>query len=407
MEKKRENGGHPAAKGNRVQLKKAKGTEDAAVPEADASAQKKQAEAEAKLRAICAAFWGDDEEESVPACSPLQDSSTGDGEVKTRSRSSDCATETAGASSHPERSAVHESRSTGKVRQDRSSKKQQKAFSTLLGDDVPLEALGASLSVSQLDCGLPSKKRLRGEKGGFLDTVSSESSPSDSRVPPVSVSRRLGLFGEDFPASGRSSATADDHESHAHATSGGFSGSVSGKENHAHACGGHSPSSGSGAKKSGRSRAGQGASNAVSAAEAARRKEEEERRKEKEMFDETVRDIRKLVYPHLGTFQRRQYVSTALRALGAKQLKEQRRPLPELLSRQAKTKANIAKRLEEEKHLGVSTHLDKRGNLQTGERYKKKQRDQKRGRQDLRNTLSAAGHLDRKQVKKLRLKTSS
>ncbi|PHJ23483.1 hypothetical protein CSUI_002662 [Cystoisospora suis] len=134
---------------------------------------------------------------------------------------------------------------------------------------------------------------------------------------------------------------------------------------------------------------------------------DEAQAKAKMLFDETVRDIRKLVYPHLGTFQQRQYFSTALRALGTTQPKGQRMPLPELRSRQASTQKKIAKRIEEEKRLGVSTHVDRIGNLQAGERRKKQQREDRRRRHRFRDILANAGQVDKRLIGKLGLKKPS
>ncbi|KEP60158.1 UNVERIFIED_CONTAM: hypothetical protein HHA_288270 [Hammondia hammondi] len=404
--KRRRNGGQLARKEVPVKLKKAKTGDDASVAEANADEQEqKQAQAEAKLRAICAAFWGDDEEESVPACSSSQAFvASEESETKKRRRSVESASESAGVSSHGGQRPVdhHDSGPTGNTQECRTRK--QKASSTSVESAVT--SVGSSPSVCLPDCGLQAKKRSRGGKNGLRDSSSTGASSPDSTRPSCSVPRGFEFLGEEIPSFDRTSATLRCNSSRAH---GGFAAPGSGKKDNSFHSGGSSRTgTPPGGSKSGRSPAGQDANSAVVSADVDRRKrEEQERKREKEMFDETVRDIRKLVYPHLGTFQRRQYVSAALRALGAKQLKGQKRLLPELRSRQAKTKANIAKRLEEEKHLGVSTHLDKRGNLQSGERYKKKQRDQKRGRQDLRNALGSAGRLDRKQVKKLRLKISS
>ncbi|KYK69408.1 hypothetical protein TGPRC2_288270 [Toxoplasma gondii TgCatPRC2] len=407
--RRRRNGGQLAGKEVPVKLKKAKSGEVASVAEADADAQEqKQAQAEAKLRAICAAFWGDDEEESVPACSSSQAVvASEESETKKRRRSAESASERAGVSSQGGLRAVdhQDSGPTGNTQECSTRKKKGSSTSV----ESAVSSVGASPSVSPSNCDLQPKKRSRGGKNGFRDSSSTAGASSpDSTRPSCSVPWGFEFLGEEIqeiPSCDRTSATPRGSSSHAH---GGFAARGSGKKDSGfHSSGNSRTGTPPGGAKSGRSPAGQGTNSAVVSADADRRKrEEQEKKREKEMFDETVRDIRRLVYPHLGTFQRRQYVSAALRALGAKQLKGQKRLLPELRSRQAKTKANIAKRLEEEKHLGVSTHLDKRGNLQSGERYKKKQRDQKRGRQDLRNALGSAGQLDRKQVKKLRLKIS-
>ncbi|OEH78583.1 hypothetical protein cyc_06416 [Cyclospora cayetanensis] len=70
-------------------------------------------------------------------------------------------------------------------------------------------------------------------------------------------------------------------------------------------------------------------------------------------FDATVHDIRNLVYPHLGRFQRRQFVAASLRALGIAPNKTQKMPLPELRSRKKATTAALRARWAEAKVLGV------------------------------------------------------
>ncbi|KAL8428666.1 hypothetical protein Efla_002929 [Eimeria flavescens] len=109
------------------------------------------------------------------------------------------------------------------------------------------------------------------------------------------------------------------------------------------------------------------------------------------VFDETVHEIRHLVYPHLDRFQRRQFVTTALRALGIASTKTQKMPLPEYISRKKATAAALKARQAEAKLLGVSSHIDSQGCVQQAARSRAKLAAQKQRRRHLRDTFKHAG----------------
>ncbi|KAH8739607.1 hypothetical protein FG386_001164 [Cryptosporidium ryanae] len=93
------------------------------------------------------------------------------------------------------------------------------------------------------------------------------------------------------------------------------------------------------------------------------------------LFNETVREIRKLVYPHLDKFQRQQYEDMRAKVLGIKQKKSQKMPLPELLSRQKATKRHIENRKKLEQELNIKLHVgDKANRFQVAKENKDKRR---------------------------------
>ncbi|PFH32217.1 hypothetical protein BESB_021580 [Besnoitia besnoiti] len=346
--------------------------------------EQKRAAAEAKLRAMCAAFWGDEDGEIVPASSSVASAASAAEEgcrAKCR-RGAESAADTAGVSSLPADRAADSEELMETSCWKKPRRKDKSAQRGVAGCALSSSASDSIEHILDADFLLPCKKRRKG----------------DEKERPINSSDVGGSASPNAPApvSARDDSTAQARGDRASA------------QRHSAGKGAPASSAGRGSGLFGRRDKGEGPPGGESAAEKARRtREEEAERKARTMFDETVRDIRKLVYPHLGTFQRRQYFSAALRALGAKKLKGQRMPLPELRSRQARTKENIAKRLEEERHLGVSTHLDRRGYLQAAERHKKHQREQKRSRQHVRSALGSAGRLDKQQMKKLRVKASS
>ncbi|KAL8450642.1 hypothetical protein Emag_003125 [Eimeria magna] len=109
------------------------------------------------------------------------------------------------------------------------------------------------------------------------------------------------------------------------------------------------------------------------------------------IFDETVREIRNMVYPHLDRVQRRQFVTTALRALGFASTKTQKMPLPELLARKRAEAAAVKARQAEEKLFGVRSHIDDKGSVQQAARSRAKLNAQKQRRKHLRDTFKHAG----------------
>lgn len=109
------------------------------------------------------------------------------------------------------------------------------------------------------------------------------------------------------------------------------------------------------------------------------------------VFDETVHEIRNMVYPHLDRFQRRQFVTAAFRALGVGVVKTQRMPLPELRSRRKATAAALKARRADAKALGVRSHIDAQGSVQQAARNRLKLLAQKKKRKHLRDTFKHAG----------------
>lgn len=137
-----------------------------------------------------------------------------------------------------------------------------------------------------------------------------------------------------------------------------------------------------------------------SSSRGSREKERTAAQEARKEFDEAVKDIRNIVYPHLGRFQRRQFLTTALRAMGIAAGKTQKMPLPELRAWQKATVAAIRKRREEEKTLGVSSHIDYQGSIQQASRARSKLKAQKARRKHLRDTFKHAGKLAGKKGRK-------
>ncbi|KAK6587832.1 hypothetical protein RS030_81206 [Cryptosporidium xiaoi] len=116
------------------------------------------------------------------------------------------------------------------------------------------------------------------------------------------------------------------------------------------------------------------------------------------LFNETVKEIRKLVYPHLDKFQRRQYEDMRAKVLGIKQRKSQKMPLPELLSRQKATKRHIENRKKLEQELNVKLHVgDKANRFQVAKENKDKKR-MKTERRIYSNNLSGKGFTEKSGV---------
>ncbi|KAL8272925.1 hypothetical protein Esti_003156 [Eimeria stiedai] len=118
---------------------------------------------------------------------------------------------------------------------------------------------------------------------------------------------------------------------------------------------------------------------------------DQSREDSQKIFDETVHEIRNLVYPHLDRLQRRQFVTTALRALGFAPSKTQKMPLRELLARKKAAAAAVKARQAEEKLMGVRSHIDDKGSVQQAARSRKRLVAQKQRRKHLRDTFKDAG----------------
>ncbi|KAJ1604684.1 hypothetical protein OJ253_3531 [Cryptosporidium canis] len=116
------------------------------------------------------------------------------------------------------------------------------------------------------------------------------------------------------------------------------------------------------------------------------------------LFNETVREIRNLVYPHLDKFQRQQYDSARAKVLGIKQKKSQKMPLPELLSRQKATKRHIDKRKQLEEELEVKLHLGDKANRFEAEKDVKNRRKSKIEKRNMSTSLSGKGFSEKSGV---------
>lgn len=116
------------------------------------------------------------------------------------------------------------------------------------------------------------------------------------------------------------------------------------------------------------------------------------------LFNETVREIRKLVYPHLDKFQRQQYDNARAKVLGIKQKKSQKMPLPELLSRQKATKRHIDKRKQLEEELNVKLHIGDKANRFEAEKDMKNRKKQKIEKRNKSTNLSGKGFSEKSGV---------
>ncbi|OII75543.1 uncharacterized protein cubi_02064 [Cryptosporidium ubiquitum] len=116
------------------------------------------------------------------------------------------------------------------------------------------------------------------------------------------------------------------------------------------------------------------------------------------LFNETVREIRKLVYPHLDKFQRQQYDNARAKVLGIKQKKSQKMPLPELLSRQKATKRHIDKRKQLEEELNVKLHIGDKANRFEAEKDIKNRRKSKIEKRNISTNLSGKGFSEKSGV---------
>ncbi|KAH8583643.1 uncharacterized protein ELE39_003351 [Cryptosporidium sp. chipmunk genotype I] len=116
------------------------------------------------------------------------------------------------------------------------------------------------------------------------------------------------------------------------------------------------------------------------------------------LFNETVREIRKLVYPHLDKFQRQQYDNTRAKVLGIKQKKSQKMPLPELISRQKATKRHIDKRKQLEEELNVKLHIGDKANRFEAEKDYKNRKKSKIEKRNMSTSLSGKGFSEKSGV---------
>ncbi|KAF7458923.1 Dynactin subunit 5 [Cryptosporidium felis] len=119
---------------------------------------------------------------------------------------------------------------------------------------------------------------------------------------------------------------------------------------------------------------------------------------QKSLFNETVREIRKLVYPHLDKFQRQQYDNARAKVLGIKQKKSQKMPLPELLSRQKATKRHIERRKLLEDELDVKLYVGDKANRFEAEKDAKKRRRNRVERRRMATNLSSKGFSEKSGV---------
>ncbi|TRY51611.1 Uncharacterized protein CTYZ_00003561 [Cryptosporidium tyzzeri] len=120
--------------------------------------------------------------------------------------------------------------------------------------------------------------------------------------------------------------------------------------------------------------------------------------KQNSLFNETVREIRKLVYPHLDKFQRQQYDNARAKVLGIKQKKSQKMPLPELISRQKATKRHIDKRKQLEEELDVKLHIGDKANRFEAEKDIKNRKKNKIEKRNMSTSLSGKGFYEKSGV---------
>ncbi|KAK9172765.1 hypothetical protein CmeUKMEL1_15955 [Cryptosporidium meleagridis] len=120
--------------------------------------------------------------------------------------------------------------------------------------------------------------------------------------------------------------------------------------------------------------------------------------KQNSLFNETVREIRKMVYPHLDKFQRQQYDNARAKVLGIKQKKSQKMPLPELISRQKATKRHIDKRKQLEEELDVKLHIGTKANRFEAEKDIKNRKKNKIEKRNMSTSLSGKGFSEKSGV---------
>jgi len=107
----------------------------------------------------------------------------------------------------------------------------------------------------------------------------------------------------------------------------------------------------------------------ITATEIQIKKEDE---KKKKFFNQTIKEIRKLVYPHLDKIKQKQFDCLKMKALGAKDEKGQKMPYFELVARKKATQRHIEKRMKLETELGVSLNVGKKGSYFEANKQKKK-----------------------------------
>ncbi|GFE55538.1 hypothetical protein BaOVIS_029420 [Babesia ovis] len=97
-------------------------------------------------------------------------------------------------------------------------------------------------------------------------------------------------------------------------------------------------------------------------------------KKQKQVFKDAVKDLHKLVYPHLDPIAKRQYDNAKLLALGGKVAKNRKMPYKEFLQRTQALKRHVEKNQKLEKELGVKCFLDTKGGSRFVDIQKRKQK---------------------------------
>ncbi|UKJ88908.2 hypothetical protein MACJ_002154 [Theileria orientalis] len=99
---------------------------------------------------------------------------------------------------------------------------------------------------------------------------------------------------------------------------------------------------------------------------------------EKEFFRESVKDLRKLVYPHLDPITKKHFDEIKLLALGGKVAHNRKMPYKEFQQRQKALKRHLDKNKKLEGELGVRFTLDTKGGSRFAELQKRKESREKR-----------------------------
>eukprot|EP00920_Eleutheroschizon_duboscqi_P009185 GHVT01020997.1.p2 GENE.GHVT01020997.1~~GHVT01020997.1.p2 ORF type:complete len:338 (+),score=24.08 GHVT01020997.1:2654-3667(+) len=80
---------------------------------------------------------------------------------------------------------------------------------------------------------------------------------------------------------------------------------------------------------------------------------DDQRKEDRHIFNATVRDIRKVVFPHMDKFEQKQYEATRLKALGMKLDKRRKMPFNELMQRRKASARMVEKQKQTETELGI------------------------------------------------------
>lgn len=100
----------------------------------------------------------------------------------------------------------------------------------------------------------------------------------------------------------------------------------------------------------------------------------------KKMFLNTVKDIKKLVYPEMDKAYRTTYDALQLKLLGGKALKNEKVPYNVLLKRKEREVMRLQQLREQEAELGVKLSISRKGNPREATSAKRRQAKTKRDR---------------------------